>query len=159
MYCVIKCVKSPRVLKGKFASSVFQSCKEKTPKTRILVSGPQCVNKYLCWTAIWFILLFYIIKQSGKVSITSQCDVNYSYASNLGPWNSDTSPLTQFSFCFGLQWKLHEIYVSWSRLELIQISIQSTSYVKLKPNCLKHVCQTYIWINIYCIHIPPNMRT
>jgi hypothetical protein len=36
-----------RVLKGKFASSVFHSCKEKTPKTRILVSGPQCVKRYL----------------------------------------------------------------------------------------------------------------
>jgi hypothetical protein len=34
------------VLKGKFASSVFQSCKEKTPKTRKLVSGPQCVNSF-----------------------------------------------------------------------------------------------------------------
>jgi hypothetical protein len=33
-----------RVLKGKFASSVFQSCKEKTPNTRKLVSGFQCVN-------------------------------------------------------------------------------------------------------------------
>jgi hypothetical protein len=44
MYCVIKCVKSTRVLKGKFASSVFHSCKEKTPKSRILVSGPQCVK-------------------------------------------------------------------------------------------------------------------
>jgi hypothetical protein len=32
------------VLNGKFASSVFHSCKEKTPKMRILVSGPQCVN-------------------------------------------------------------------------------------------------------------------
>jgi hypothetical protein len=45
IYCVIKCVKSTRVLKGKFASSVFQSCKEKTPpKTRKLVSVPQCVK-------------------------------------------------------------------------------------------------------------------
>jgi hypothetical protein len=33
-----------RVLKGKFTSSVFQSFKEKTPKTRKLVSGPQCVK-------------------------------------------------------------------------------------------------------------------
>jgi hypothetical protein len=33
------------VLKGKFASSVFQSCKENTPpKTRKFVSGPQCVK-------------------------------------------------------------------------------------------------------------------
>jgi hypothetical protein len=32
------------MLKGKFASSVFQSSKEKTPKTRKLISGPQCVN-------------------------------------------------------------------------------------------------------------------
>jgi hypothetical protein len=39
-----KCVKSTRVLKVKFASSVFHSCKEKTPKLRILVSGPQCVK-------------------------------------------------------------------------------------------------------------------
>jgi hypothetical protein len=46
IYCVIKCVKSTRVLKGKFASSVFQSWKEKTPKTRKLVSGPQCVKPY-----------------------------------------------------------------------------------------------------------------
>jgi hypothetical protein len=44
MYCVTKCVKSTRVLKGKFASSVFHSCKEKTPETRILVSGLQCVK-------------------------------------------------------------------------------------------------------------------
>jgi hypothetical protein len=35
-----------RVLKGKFASSVFQSCEEKTPKTRQLVSGPHCVNNW-----------------------------------------------------------------------------------------------------------------
>jgi hypothetical protein len=45
MYCVIKCVKSTRVLKAKFSSSVFHSCKEKTPKTRILDSGLQCVKK------------------------------------------------------------------------------------------------------------------
>jgi hypothetical protein len=32
------------MLKGKFASSVFQCCKEKTPKMRKLVSSPQCVN-------------------------------------------------------------------------------------------------------------------
>jgi hypothetical protein len=47
MYCVIKCVKSTRVLKGKFASPVFHSCKEKTPKTRKLVSGPQCVKSVI----------------------------------------------------------------------------------------------------------------
>jgi ubiquitin C-terminal hydrolase len=29
MYCVIKCVKSTHVLKGKFESSVFHSCKAK----------------------------------------------------------------------------------------------------------------------------------
>jgi hypothetical protein len=36
------------VLQGKFASSVFQSCKKKTPKTRKLVSGPQCVKRNMC---------------------------------------------------------------------------------------------------------------
>jgi hypothetical protein len=51
IYCAVKCVKSPRVLKGKFASSVFQSCKGKTPNTRKLVSGPQCGN--ICK---WFML-------------------------------------------------------------------------------------------------------
>jgi hypothetical protein len=49
MYCIIKCVKSTRVLKGKFASPVFHSCKEKTPKMRILVSGPQCVKTIGTW--------------------------------------------------------------------------------------------------------------
>jgi hypothetical protein len=29
MYCVIKCLKSTRVLKGKFTSSAFHSCKKK----------------------------------------------------------------------------------------------------------------------------------
>jgi hypothetical protein len=53
MYCVIKCVKSTRVLKGKFASSVFHSCKEKTPKTRILVTGPQCVKLHTCTCRVW----------------------------------------------------------------------------------------------------------
>jgi hypothetical protein len=48
--CVIKCVKSTRVLKGKFASSVFQSCKEKTPKTRKLVSGPHCVKRIITYS-------------------------------------------------------------------------------------------------------------
>jgi hypothetical protein len=46
MYCVIKCVKNKRVLKGNFVSSVFHSCNAKTPKTQICVTGPQCV-KYL----------------------------------------------------------------------------------------------------------------
>jgi hypothetical protein len=41
MYCVIKCVKTKRVLKGNFASSVFHSC---NAKTQICVTGPQCVN-------------------------------------------------------------------------------------------------------------------
>jgi hypothetical protein len=68
MYCVIKCVKSTRVLKGKFASSVFHGCKEKTPKTRILVSGPQCVK----WTwAVLFDSILYTGRQSGCVSLTS----------------------------------------------------------------------------------------
>jgi hypothetical protein len=34
-----------RVLKGKFLSSVFHSCKAKNAKTRILVTGPQCVKR------------------------------------------------------------------------------------------------------------------
>jgi hypothetical protein len=32
IYCVIKCVKTKRVLKRKFASSVFQNCDAKTQK-------------------------------------------------------------------------------------------------------------------------------
>jgi hypothetical protein len=41
MYCVIKCVKTKRVLKGNFASSVFHIC---NAKTQICVTGPQCVK-------------------------------------------------------------------------------------------------------------------
>jgi hypothetical protein len=47
MYCVIKCVKTKRVLKGNFASSVFHSCNAQTQKTQICVTGPQCVNKWV----------------------------------------------------------------------------------------------------------------
>jgi hypothetical protein len=42
-YCIIKCVKTKRVLKGNSASSIFHSC---NAKTQICVTGPQCVN----WT-------------------------------------------------------------------------------------------------------------
>jgi hypothetical protein len=45
IYCVIKCVKTKRVLEGKFASSVFHSCYAKTQKTQICVTGPQCVKR------------------------------------------------------------------------------------------------------------------
>jgi hypothetical protein len=44
IYCVIKSVKTKRVLKRKFASSVFQNCK----KTQICVTGPQCVKDAAC---------------------------------------------------------------------------------------------------------------
>jgi hypothetical protein len=44
MYCVIKCVKNTRMLKGNFVSSVFQNCNAKTQKTQICVTGPQCVK-------------------------------------------------------------------------------------------------------------------
>jgi hypothetical protein len=44
MYCVIKCVKTKRILKGNFASFVFHSCNAKTQKTQICVTGPQCVK-------------------------------------------------------------------------------------------------------------------
>jgi hypothetical protein len=44
MYCVIKCVKTKRVLKGKFALSVFHSCNAKTQKTQICITGPQFVK-------------------------------------------------------------------------------------------------------------------
>jgi hypothetical protein len=44
MYCVIKCVKTKRVLKGNFASSVFHSCNAKTQKMQICVTGPQCIK-------------------------------------------------------------------------------------------------------------------
>jgi hypothetical protein len=47
MYCVIKCVKTKRVLKGNFASSVFHSCNAKTQKTQICVTGPQCVYYWI----------------------------------------------------------------------------------------------------------------
>jgi capsular polysaccharide biosynthesis protein len=45
MYCVIKCVKTKRVLKGKFASSTFHSCNAKTQMTQICVTGPQRVKQ------------------------------------------------------------------------------------------------------------------
>jgi hypothetical protein len=44
MYCVIKCVKNKLVLKGNFASSVFNIYDAKTQMTRILVTCPQCVK-------------------------------------------------------------------------------------------------------------------
>jgi hypothetical protein len=44
MYCVIKCVKTKRVLKGNFASSVFHCCNPKTQKTQICITGPKCVK-------------------------------------------------------------------------------------------------------------------
>jgi hypothetical protein len=43
MYCVIKCVKTTRVLKDNFASTVFHSF---NAKTQICVTGPQCVKEY-----------------------------------------------------------------------------------------------------------------
>jgi hypothetical protein len=42
MYCVIKCVKTKRVLKRKFASSVFHNC---NAKTQICVTGHQSVKR------------------------------------------------------------------------------------------------------------------
>jgi hypothetical protein len=42
--CVIKCVKTKRMLKRKFASSVFHSCNAKTQKMQICITGPKCVN-------------------------------------------------------------------------------------------------------------------
>jgi hypothetical protein len=42
MYCVIKCVKTKRVLKRKFASSVFHNC---NAKTQICVTGRQSVKQ------------------------------------------------------------------------------------------------------------------
>jgi hypothetical protein len=44
MCCVIKCVKTKRVLKGNFASSIFHSCNTKTQMTQICVTGLQCVT-------------------------------------------------------------------------------------------------------------------
>jgi hypothetical protein len=44
VYCVIKCVKTKRVLKCKFALSVFQNCIQRRKKTQICVTGPQCVK-------------------------------------------------------------------------------------------------------------------
>jgi hypothetical protein len=64
IYCVIKCVKSSRVLKGKFASFVFQSCIEKTPKTRKLVSGPQCVKILITIILYTFISIPYLLPTS-----------------------------------------------------------------------------------------------
>jgi hypothetical protein len=60
MYCVIKCVKTKRVLKGNFASSVFHSCNAKTQKTQICVTGPQCVK--LC------LFLIFTSTQSNSIS-------------------------------------------------------------------------------------------
>jgi stalled ribosome rescue protein Dom34 len=45
IYSVIKCVKTKRVLKRKFASSVFQNCMQRRKKTQICVTGPQCVKE------------------------------------------------------------------------------------------------------------------
>jgi hypothetical protein len=58
MYYVIKCVKTKRVLKGNFASSVFHRCNAKTQKTEICVTGPQCVKH--CRLYIQFGFLFFI---------------------------------------------------------------------------------------------------
>jgi hypothetical protein len=41
MYCVIKCIKTKRVLKRKSASSVFHNC---NGKMQICVTGLQFVN-------------------------------------------------------------------------------------------------------------------
>jgi hypothetical protein len=65
-YCVIKCVKTKLLLKGKFASCVLHSCNAKTQKTQICVTGPQCV-KILCSVnilasgcSILYLLVLYI---------------------------------------------------------------------------------------------------
>jgi hypothetical protein len=44
VWIVFLCVKTQRVFKGKFASSVFHSCNAKMQKTQICVTGPQRVN-------------------------------------------------------------------------------------------------------------------
>jgi hypothetical protein len=48
IYCVIRCVKTKRVLKRKFASSVSQNCMQRCKKKKkimqICVTGPQCVK-------------------------------------------------------------------------------------------------------------------
>jgi hypothetical protein len=49
MYCVIKWVKNKRVLKGNFASSVFNIYDAKTQMTQICVTGPQCVKQVLLY--------------------------------------------------------------------------------------------------------------
>jgi hypothetical protein len=53
MYCVIKCVKTKRVLKRKFASSVFHNC---NAKTQICVTGRQSVK----WDTNSGLLLAYL---------------------------------------------------------------------------------------------------
>jgi hypothetical protein len=72
MYCVIKCVKTKRVLKGNFASSVFHSCNAKTQKTQICVTGPQCVNYSK------FLKLILFLFQMKVKECVSMCMVQYS---------------------------------------------------------------------------------
>jgi hypothetical protein len=45
-YCVIKCVKTKRVLKGNFASSIFHSCNAKMQMTQNCVTGPRSCIEY-----------------------------------------------------------------------------------------------------------------
>jgi hypothetical protein len=47
MYCVIKCIKTKRVLKGNFASSVFHRC---NAKHECVSPGRSVLNPLLLWT-------------------------------------------------------------------------------------------------------------
>jgi hypothetical protein len=64
MYCVIKCVKTKRVLKGRFASSVFHSCNAKTQRMQISITGPQCVN--VLWVQERNPDILFYLKNSGS---------------------------------------------------------------------------------------------
>jgi hypothetical protein len=75
MYCVIKCVKIKRVLKGNFASSVFHNCNAKTQMTQICVTGPQCVNtkfkmNYFTQTIILFFYKKHISHREVPIQLT-----------------------------------------------------------------------------------------
>jgi hypothetical protein len=73
------------VLKGKFASSVFHGCKEKTPKTRILVSGPQCVKIFVVMCAVSALMMKNATLSVGVIyaRILFQCELSVSRPRNL----------------------------------------------------------------------------
>jgi hypothetical protein len=120
MYCVIKCVKTKRVLKRKFASSAFHNCNAKMQKTQICVTGPQCVKSNLQFynspvAETICVITFFRIKKK----LHQKCMKCSKHLSVRMPWGE------QSQWCFMIQmWEIH--------LKMVNINISPITVAQKK---------------------------